>query len=254
MEEMADMHRLLKRGETYFYHRRVPLHLVDIVGRKFIRQALGTDSLKEARRRRAAKDVEVDALFQQAEKGIKPGVGSGGVSLETLINYVRETVAEMDRTASKRFAQSPPTSKDQRKFMVQDAEIEIGILTNPEDPRQDELVSRASDKVAQARGLDLTDAEMEAQFAEMMRRGLIEVARRRIGRLTDLNDRAFYDAAFDPNAAPLASVSQAKLDTDIVDAWAAERKPTQKAIDSCRGEPHDRPSDSSGTFRPIQRD
>jgi hypothetical protein len=166
MEEMADMHRLLKRGETYFYHRRVPLHLVDIVGKKFIRQALGTDSLKEARRRRAAKDVEVDALFQQAEKGIKPGAGPGGVSLETLTNYVRETVAEMDRTASKRLAQSPPASKDQRNFMVQDAEIEIGILTNPEDPRQDELVSRASDKVAQAHGFKLTDAELEAEFAD----------------------------------------------------------------------------------------
>jgi hypothetical protein len=33
MEKMADMQRLLKRGDTYHYHRRVPLHLVDIVGK-----------------------------------------------------------------------------------------------------------------------------------------------------------------------------------------------------------------------------
>src|SRR3546814_10120758 len=29
MEKMADMQRLLKRVDTYHYHRRVPLHLVD---------------------------------------------------------------------------------------------------------------------------------------------------------------------------------------------------------------------------------
>ncbi|WP_425441522.1 DUF6538 domain-containing protein [Sphingopyxis flava] len=63
MEKMADMQRLLKRGDTYHYHRRVPLHLVDIVGKKFVRRALGTDSPKEARRRRTLEDARCAASY-----------------------------------------------------------------------------------------------------------------------------------------------------------------------------------------------
>lgn len=232
---MADMQRLLKRGNTYHYHRRVPLHLVDVVGKSFIRLALGTDSPKEARRRRTLEDARTDAMFQDAEKGIQPGAGRVGVSLDTLTQYVRETVETMDRVASERLAVNPPADKHELAYLVQDAEIEIGILTNPEDPRQDELVSGATDRIAYAKGAELTDPTLDAQFAEIVRRGLIEVARRRIGRLTNANGDAFHDVIFDPARAP-ASVSTATLDTDIVDGWAAERKPTEKSIDSHRSE------------------
>lgn len=233
---MADMQRLLKRGDTYHYHRRVPLHLVDTVGKKFVRRALGTDSPKEARRRRTLEDARTEAMFREAEKGIKPGTGRMCVSLDTLTSYVRETVAEMDRKASERLALVPPTDKKKLADMVQDAEIQLGILTDPGDPRQDEVVSRATDRIAHAHGADLTDAALVAQFAEIVRRGLVEVTRRHIGRLTNENGTAFHDAAFDPAAQPPAPASVAALDTDIVDGWAAERKPSQKAVDSCRSE------------------
>lgn len=39
-----------------------------------------------------------------------------------------------------------------------------------------------------------------------------------------------------PPHSPPAPTSVAALDTDIVDGWAAERKPSQKAVDSCRSE------------------
>jgi len=233
---MADMQRLLKRGDTYHYHRRVPLHLVDIVGKKFVRRALGTDSPKEARRRRTLEDARTEAMFREAEKGIKPGASRAGVSLDTLTGYVRETVEEMDRKASEQLALSPPADKRQLADMVQDAEVQLGILTSPGDPRQDEFVASVTDRIAYAHGADLTDAALVAQFAEVVRRGLVEVTRRHIGRLTNDNGSAFHDAAFDPAAPPPAAASVATLDTDIVDGWAAERKPSQKAVDSCRSE------------------
>jgi integrase len=236
MDDMADMQRLLKRGETYHYHRRVPLHLVETIGKKFIRRALGTDSLKEARRRRTLEDARTEAMFRSAEKGIKPTASRAGVSLGTLTGYVRETVAEMDRKASERLALAPPADKQKLADLVEDAEIKLGILTDPGDPRQDELVSRATDHIADAHGAELTDAALVAQFAEIVRRGLVEVTRRQIGRLTNENGRAFHDAAFDPAAPQPAPVNVATLDTDIVDGWAAERKPSQKAVDSCRSE------------------
>ena len=232
---MADMHRLLKRGDTYHYHRRVPLNLVDIIGKKFVRLALGTDSPKEARRRRTLEDARTDAMFRDAEKGIKPGAGRAGASLDTLTDYVRETVEAMDRKSAERLALAPPTDKDKLADMVQDAEIELGILTDPGDPRQDEIVSLVTDRIAYANGADLTDTEIVAQFAEVVRRGLVEVTRRRHGRLTDANGKAFHDAMFDP-ARPRAPASAANLDTDIMNGWATERKPSQKSIDSHRSE------------------
>ncbi|MFA7440486.1 MAG: DUF6538 domain-containing protein [Sphingomonadaceae bacterium] len=232
---MADMQRLLKRGETYHYHRRVPLHLVDVVGKRFIRLALGTDSPREARRRRNLEDARTDAMFREAEKGIKPGAGRVGVSLDTLTQYVRETVEAIDRKSSERLALSPPTDRQILADMVEDAEIQLGILTNPGDPRQDEFVAQVTDNIAYGKGAELTDADLIAQFAEIVRRGLVEVTRRQIGRLTNANGKIFHDAIFDPAQVP-ATVSMAALDTDIVDGWAAERKPTQKSIDSHRSE------------------
>ena len=145
---MADMQRLLKRGDTFHYHRRVPLPLVEIVGKKFIRLALGTDSPKEARRRRTLEDARTDAMFRDAEKGIKPGAVRAGVTLDTLTGYVRDTVEAMDRKASERLALDPPADKEQLADMVQDTEIQLGILTDPGDPRQDEMVARATDRIA----------------------------------------------------------------------------------------------------------
>ena len=78
MDTMADMQRLIKRGDTFHYHRRVPLALVDVVGKKFIRRALGTDSPREARRLRTLEDARTEAMFRDAEKGIKPGAKISG--------------------------------------------------------------------------------------------------------------------------------------------------------------------------------
>lgn len=233
---MADTQRLLRRGDTYHYHRRVPLHLVDIIGKKFIRRSLGTDSLKEARRLRTVEDARTELMFRDAEKGIKPIAGRAGVSLEALTVYVRDTVEEMDRQTAERFALSPPADKQSLADLVAEAEIDLSILTDLTDPRQEETVAWQADRIAHANSLDLTDASLLAQFAELVRRGLVEVARRRIGRLTNKNGKTFHDAVFDPASKPTAPASMAKLDPDIVDGWAAERKPSQKFIDSCRNE------------------
>ena len=233
---MADTHRLQKRGTTYHYHRRVPLHLVDIIGKRFIRRSLGTDSLKEARRRRTLEDARAEAMFRDAEKGIKPQAGPIGVSLETLTGYVRDTVEEMDRKTVERLALSPPVDKQNLADLVMDAEIQLGILTDPGDPRQEETVASKTDLIAQANGIDLTNTTLVAQLAEIVRRGLIEATRRRIGRLTNENGKAFHDAIFDPKALSADPVSEAALDIEIVDGWASERKPSQKSIDSHRSE------------------
>lgn len=233
---MADTQRLLKRGETYHYHRRVPLHLVDIIGKKFIRRSLGTDSPREARRLRTMEDARTELMFRDAEMGIRPNAGRAGVSLEAFTAYVRDTVEEMDRQTAERFALSPPADKQSLTDLVMEAEFDLSILADITDPRQEETVAWQTDRIAHANNLDLTDTSLLAEVAEIVRRGLIEVARRRIGRLTNENGKTFHDAIFDPDWKPSVPASMAKLDLDIVDGWAAERKPSQKFVDSCRSE------------------
>jgi hypothetical protein len=53
---------LLLRGDTYYFHMRVPLALEPHYGKKFIRQSLRTTD-----RREAAREVEKLARKQQAE-------------------------------------------------------------------------------------------------------------------------------------------------------------------------------------------
>lgn len=238
---MADKRRLQQRGETWHYHRRVPTHLVPIIGQRFIRRALRTDSLKAAQRLRSIEDARTDAMFLAAERGHAPAQSRAGVSLDTLTGYVRDAVETMDRKASERLALDPPANREELADMTRDAEIELGILTNPGDPRRDELVARAANRIAHTHGAELADDAVVTQFAEVVRRGLIEVTRRRLGRLEDANGQAFHDALFDPaTAASDDNVTGTIMLTtdddtgDLVGLWAAERKPRDKTVDSHR--------------------
>jgi integrase len=57
-------------------------------------------------------------------------------------------------------------------------------------------------------GATLTDTEVVAHFAEVMRRGLIEVSRRKIDRYNDRHDRTHHDPLFDPNRPSAVTFSE----------------------------------------------
>lgn len=99
---MVDTQRLLKRGDTYHYHRRVPLHLVDIIGKKHIRRSLGTDSPKEARRLRTMEDARTELMFRHAEKGSQSGPRHRG-----RLGGRAETIAKIYRQLPERNPQVP---------------------------------------------------------------------------------------------------------------------------------------------------
>src|SRR5438105_11977464 len=67
MKTVAGNQRLLRRNGTYYYRRRVPLHLVKAIGKKFIVLSLDTTSVKQAKQPRAVKDLEWDAQFAAGE-------------------------------------------------------------------------------------------------------------------------------------------------------------------------------------------
>jgi hypothetical protein len=67
MKDVASTHHLPCRSGTLQFLRRVPAHLVPIIGKAFIRHRLKTRDTAEAIRLRPVAELEADALIAQAE-------------------------------------------------------------------------------------------------------------------------------------------------------------------------------------------
>lgn len=132
------------------------------------------------------------------------------VSLDTLIDYVRWHVSEVDRQKEEAFAADPPANQSERYEMWVDADMERATLSNPEDPNRAIWVDFTKRRVLAQAGATIDDLTIDAQFAEIVRRGLLEITRRRIDRYEDRHDRPFFDKLFDPEAKPSMSFRQLK--------------------------------------------
>src|SRR5438309_468480 len=94
--------RLLRRGGVYYYRRRVPLHLVTAIGRKFVQCSLGTSNATEAKKLRTTKDLEWDARFADCTKklgqpnGAAVPANAAPLSDHELAELVRGYVEQMD--------------------------------------------------------------------------------------------------------------------------------------------------------------
>src|SRR3546814_11619916 len=86
--------------------------------------------------------------------------------------------------------------------MRRNADEELGILKNPSDPRRDEWVDQFGQRLLTEAGTALSDWDDYQQFADIVRRGLIELNQRKIERYEDRRDRAYHDRLFDPARPP----------------------------------------------------
>lgn len=209
MKAVADNQFLQLRGKVWTYYRRVPTRLVPALGRTFIKKSLGTSDFKEARRLRNIETVRVDALFAQFESGglVQPIVGAprantADIPLAVLEEHVRAAVAALDRKAVDRLAVDPPTDAEELREMRLNAEAELGILKNPDDPRRDEWVASFGDRVLREAGADIQDRETLLRFGELIRRGLVEGQLRKIDRYDDNHSRPYHDPQFNPDRPP----------------------------------------------------
>lgn len=212
MEKVAETYRLQRRGTTWYYLRRVPSELVPIIGKPVIKLSLKTASRSEAKKLRTIKDLEWDARFEQARVGSPKQTGtkprsSDELTQERLVRYIRKLVDTEDGDASKAFLAQPPDSLDQLQEIRGEAEWVLHALSNPDDPDRQVLISAQKQPF-----LDWAHAGKEAplppEFAELVRRALIEIYRRKIDRLDDRHDRAFHDPLFDPEPAPTVAFKE----------------------------------------------
>jgi integrase len=197
--------RLLRRNGVYYYRRRVPLQLIGKIGKKVVQLSLQTTSLKEAKKRRTLRDVEWDARFEAYSMSGANGASLGAhtsaqaISETELLELVRDYVERHDRQGEKRDASCNPCSPQERAEMRVEAEWEIQTLRAPDDPQTQQWLYMAGRDVLRPVGKSLDDPDLPNEtLAELVRRALLELRRRRLARLADDHSQRSFDRLFDP--------------------------------------------------------
>ncbi len=205
---MSQTH-LLRRNAVFYYHRRVPLPLVVQLGKKVILFSLGTKDPKEAKKLRAVHDLQWDARFDAVGHGPSAPTPIGGAppSALGLLQLVQDFVTRTDSRSSASALADPPDSMAQKAEMKMDVEIGRSILQNIDDPRGAEWVQSTVAKVV-GPGASASSSNSDI-FAEIVRRGLLELQNRQLARLDDDFSHTFFDPAFNPQGeAPAVTFGQ----------------------------------------------
>lgn len=186
MKKVAGNQRLIRRKGVYYY-RRVPQHLVKKIGKEFIQLSLDTTSLTTAKKRRALRDLEWDARFEDLQKDATPGpksvnskptLNSTPLSEADLLQLVREYVERTDEQVGKRFAADPPQNEREKTELITDAQLGAQIMRDRDDPQADQWIYSAGKEILQAAGKSIDDPDLphRAALAEWTRRGLLASA------------------------------------------------------------------------------
>jgi integrase len=208
---VSDQRLLRRKNGVYYYRRRVPLHLVAKLGKKFVQLSLHTTSLKEAKKLRTLRDLEWDAKFAAASS---PSNGGDGPAVQTsslaqplseseLLQLVRDYVARQDQRARKQETIHYPENPAQRAEMTIEAEFESQTLRSPDHPQAQQWIYLAGQEALKAAGRSFEDPDIPGEaLAELVRRALLELTRRRHARLADDHSRTFFDQLFAPGQPP----------------------------------------------------
>lgn len=205
MKAVTETIHLQKRGKTWYYSRRVPTALTPILGRAFIKQSLGTSDLTTARKLRNIKNVEFDAQCEMAAKCSTPSAFATSsehnpISLETLIDYVRTYVADLEEKSAACLSSAiSKSSQEQINEMKIDTEMELQFLRERDDHRGQEWVYKAVNDILGKAGAHIDDGETDRRFSEIVRRALIELTLRDYDRLNDRYGLRYHDPLFDPD-------------------------------------------------------
>lgn len=242
MKSVSQTYHLSRRNGVWSYRRRVPTHLIAALGKRVIQFSLRTTNLAEAKKRRAAEDLKWSTRFEAAQKALSGSAGSEPHSVQIarplpqheVLRLVQEYVERTDEGTKDRFLRDPPESQQAKAEIKADIEMGIQIVRNADDPRADEIVWSTSKKILRNAGLS-EEAVANAAFAEHVRRGVLELDRRKLARLDDDHSRSFFDQQFNPTRQ--ASVTFGDLVAQFlqmtVDEAAANRT-SQKWVDKQR--------------------
>ena len=211
---MPKKHRLLKRGNTFYYHRRVPPHLVDALGKKVVKVSLGTGNLSKATQLRSIKDVEWDETFRSAEMHAADAKTLPLMTEVLAVSLVRAYVEERDAEWAKRLANDPPASEDERHEMLKEAFEDRGFLSEADNPEGHRAIWYAHQKITDGSAYQFNNKTFgNSEFVELIRRALLELSRREVARLKHDFSKSSFDHLFDSQSALNAKTSKSSTKT-----------------------------------------
>jgi Domain of unknown function (DUF6538) len=231
MVSVARDDHLLKRGNTYYYHRRVPAHLAEKVGRPVIKQSLKTSDRTQARKTRSILDVHWDAEF---ERLLAAANGNEGVSLpedksrnscEAAVDRAKAFVARKTKTFSTTLLETPPDNQEVVNDAIYERENIIRQLNAVDDPEGIELLSRA---VPNMTDLPPGIGAADQKIVEVVRRAFIELKRRELALLSQDFSAPKYDVLFRDEpaiTATFAEVVREYIDFEAEKAGRNSRRP-----------------------------
>jgi hypothetical protein len=194
---LSQTERLIRRKGIWHYRRRVPNHLTKAVGRREIHQSLGTSNLKEARRLRTHQDLVWDSRFQTALGGedcTTLALPELAVPLSTpeLLRLMQEYVAVTSARDAEDALTNPPADEEECSAMLESVGTAEDILKSRDDIRAAEWVHGTLIQLASGR----TPPSADAAIGEIVRRGLLELERRKLNLLENLFDSTAGDLLF----------------------------------------------------------
>ncbi|WP_176251339.1 site-specific integrase [Sulfitobacter sp. HGT1] len=206
MKDVSKSLYLVKRGEVWHYHRRVPIPLVHIIGKQFFKRSLSTKDFKAAQTLRNAYNVKVDAELLAAKNALTDASvddrPSDPASLATLTEYLRQHIAGLDKREAEAQIADPPEDEHQRNEIKKDIEIALQTLRSRDNPNGAAWIDSTIEKLAKTQGANFEGMQVFTEFAEVIRRGLMELQHRNLDRINDRYDRSFHDPLFNPDRAP----------------------------------------------------
>lgn len=193
---------------------------MSIIGKKFVKKSLGVADLKTATKLRNAYTVQIDAEFEAAEQMMSEAdttPAAAAISLSALTEFVRQYMAQENEKSSAHLLVDPPEDQEQLSEMRKEVEIAMTMLKRPGNPNGEHWIQSTGKIILTAQSASLEDKELVAGFAELVRRGLLELQRLKIDRLDYEYNSQFHDPLFDPKRAPSLTFGE------LIDIFWAER-------------------------------
>lgn len=228
---MADTLHLERRQGVYHYRRRVPDDLVSVIGKKTIKESLKTKSIAKARKTRNLLDVKWDDEFEQARRaleavggasfhGCTKGKQSSALTEADVIARVGEYVQRELNRFENELLESPIVSKRQQAELGEEMTMLEDVLTEPEHGLQDELIGRSYETLIGDETLD--DLKVE-KAAEIVRRGLLEIARCELKMISNDFSRGRVDHLFAAHdRRPTATLAEVARESEEEEVEKAE--------------------------------
>lgn len=207
MKDVAKIPGLYRRGNKWYLRIVVPKDLVDACeGRAEIRQSLGTSDHAEAKQlanvARVSREAEFSELRKQlASKKTNNNPVAAQLSKARGLSIVQKYVAEREIARGKSELLLHTLDEEDKRDLAREDQIAVETYGTPGHPIGEKDVYIVGQKLLSKHGLNADyNTDGYAEFAELVRRALLEISRRAVAREKQDFSKTSFDQLFSPKA------------------------------------------------------